>query len=202
MFGRPYGTRDSTVTLIQPYLGFKFDVGPGLKVVGLLSQRWRDGKVDLPGCLYERNVGVAHEDYGRLTVGAMTTRAWSVPTSRTLQAQSDFGGASGSTAAWGASGAGYGLLSQAVRYTSRPVEMLDGDLLLEATYDIGNSGWKRNKPRFLELCAHYNGRPDGRPDGAARRTAALAPGARALRRPDPSPRTTRRSAVRARAWRC
>lgn len=148
VYGKPFGTRESTVTLIQPYLGFKQDVGLGWQVFGLLSQRWRDGKVDLDGWLYERNVGVAHEDWGRLTVGAMTTRGWSV-------ADYPYGSNVGLSDVWGASGAGYGLLSRAVRYMSRPLDVFEGDLRLEATYDFGKSGWKRNKPRFLEVYAQY-----------------------------------------------
>jgi hypothetical protein len=160
-FGKPFGTRSSDVTLFQPYLGYKQRVGGGFEVFGLLSQRWRDGKVDLPGWLYERNVGVAHEDWGRLTVGAMTTRGWSVPDyPYSFKAiGSDFwGGGVGASTAWSDSGAAYGLLSRAVRYMSRPVEMLGGDVLLEATYDFGKSGWKKNKPEFLELYAKYIGR--------------------------------------------
>jgi len=160
-FGKPFGTRESTVTLFQPYLGFKQDVGRGWQAFGLLSQRWRDGKVDLEGWLYEQNVGVAHEDWGRLTVGAMTTRGWSVPDyPYSFKAiSSDFWGAGGGTTpAWSDAGAGYGLLSRAVRYMSRPIEVLDGDVLLEATYDIGKQGWKQNKPQFIELYAKYIGR--------------------------------------------
>ena len=160
-FGKPFGTRDSHVTLFQPYLGFKQNIGKGWQAFGLLSQRWRDGKVDLDGWLYERNVGLAHEDWGRLTLGAMTTRGWSVPDfPYSFKAiSSDFwGGGGGSTPAWSDSGAAYGLLSRAVRYMSRPVEMFGGDVLFEATYDIGKSGWKHNKPQFLELYAKYIGR--------------------------------------------
>jgi hypothetical protein len=158
VFGKPFGTRNSDVTLFQPYLGYKQKVGGGFEVFGLLSQRWRDGKVDLDGWLYERNVGVAHEDWGRLTVGAMTTRGWSVPDfPYSFKAiSSDFWGGGGAfTTAFSDSGAGYGLLSRAVRYMTRPVELFSGDVLLEATYDMGKSGWKKNKPQFLELYAKY-----------------------------------------------
>jgi hypothetical protein len=161
VFGVPYGTRNSDVTLFQPYLGFKQKVGGGWEAFGLLSQRWRDGKVDLEGWLFERNIGVAHEDYGRLTIGAMSTRGWSVPDfPYSFKAiSSDFwGGGGGSSTAWSDAGAGYGLLSRAVRYMSRPVEMFGGDILFEATYDIGKSGWKRNKPEFIELYAKYIGK--------------------------------------------
>ncbi len=162
VFGKPYGTRETHVTLFQPYLGVKQKIGGGFEVFGLLSQRWRDGKVDLDGWLYERNVGIAHEDWGRLTIGAMTTRGWSAADypSSFKAISSDFwgGGGGGSSTAWSDSGAAYGLLSRAVRYMTRPVEMLGGDVLFEATYDIGKSGWKKNKPQFLELYAKYIGK--------------------------------------------
>jgi hypothetical protein len=162
VFGKPYGTRETHVTLFQPYLGYKQKIGGGFEVFALLSQRWRDGKVDLDGWLYERNVGIAHEDWGRLTIGAMTTRGWSAADypSSFKAISSDFwgGGGGGSSTAWSDSGAAYGLLSRAVRYMTRPVEMLGGDVLFEATYDIGKSGWKKNKPQFLELYAKYIGK--------------------------------------------
>jgi len=91
----------------------------------------------------------------------MTTRGWSIPDyPYSFKAMgSDFwGGGTGSSTAWSDAGAGYGLLSRAVRYMSRPVEFLGGDWLLEATYDMGKSGWKQNKPEFIELYAKYIGR--------------------------------------------
>lgn len=147
-FGKEYGTATTHVTLFQPYLGFKQNIGLGWQAFGLLSQRWRDGDVDLQGWLYERNLGVTHEDWGRFTAGAMTTRGWSV-------ADYPYGSNIGLSDVWGASGAGYGLLSRALRYMTRPLDVLEGDLRLEATYDFGKSGWERNKPRFLELYAQY-----------------------------------------------
>jgi predicted porin len=148
IYGQRYGTEGSTLTLVQPYLGYKQDIGRGFTLHGLLSQRWRDGMVDLPGWLFERNVGISHEDYGRLTIGAMPTRSWAV-------ADFPYGTNVGVSDAWGSSGAGYGLLSRAVRYMTRRLDVLEGDLVLEATYDMGKSGWTRNKPAFLELYAQY-----------------------------------------------
>lgn len=160
-FGKPFTSTSSSVTLFQPYLGFKQRIDGGYELHGLLSQRWRDGKVDLDGWLYERNVGIAHEDMGRLTIGAMTTRGWSAadyPYSFKAIGSDFWGGGVGASTVWSDSGAGYGLLSRAVRYMSRPVEMFGGDVLFEGTYDIGKSGWKRNKPRFMEFYAKYIGR--------------------------------------------
>ena len=147
--GAQYKTRENRVTLIQPYFGAKYNLGKGFAVSGLLSQRWRDGQVDIPGYLYDRNVALSHEDYGRLAYGSMTTRAWSV-------ADYPYGTDIGVADVWASSGAGYGLLKNALRYTSRILDVAEGDLVLEATYDGGDKRFTRNKPRFWELMAQYH----------------------------------------------
>ncbi len=146
--GRPYETTTNTVTLFQPYLGAQFDLGGGFKLYGLLSQRWRDGKVDVPDYLYEANIAVSHEDYGSLRLGSMTTRSWSL-------ADFPYGSDIGLAFEWADSGAGYGLLKYAARYTTRPFDMAGGDLVLEATYSPGNTAFKINKPQFWEIWAQY-----------------------------------------------
>lgn len=146
--GVGYGAATTHVWQFQPYLGVKFDLPRGFKLSGLLSQRWRDGEVDFENVLYEKNIAISHEDYGRLAIGAMPTRAWSI-------ADYPFGSDIGVGDAWSSSGAGYGLLTRAIRYTSRLFDVAEGDLVVEATYDIGESGWKKNEPRFWELWFQY-----------------------------------------------
>ncbi len=146
--GTAWGAGTTTLTLIQPYLGFKYDLPGGFKFSALLSQRWRDGEEDFDGYWYEKNVALSHEDYGAVRIGAMTTRGWSM-------ADYPFGTDIGLSDPWASSGAGYGLLTRAVRYTSRVFDVANGDLVVEGTYDIGESGWDRNKPRFLEVWIHY-----------------------------------------------
>ncbi len=146
--GKRFGTEDTHVVLAQPWLGVKFDLGKGFKLSGLVSQRWRDGKVDIPGFWYDRNIALSHEDYGRVAVGAMTSRAWSL-------ADYPYGNDIGVSDVWASSGAGYGLLGHAVRVTSRVLDVMEGDLVLELTYDQGNRHFKVHKPRFLELYAQY-----------------------------------------------
>jgi hypothetical protein len=146
--GKEYGAGTTHVTLFQPYLGVKFDLPQGFKLSGMLSQRWRDGKADFEGFLYEKNVALSHEYYGKVTVGAMQTRTW-------MFADYPYGGNLGLSDPWGSSGAGYGLVTRAVRYTSRPLDVAEGDLVLEATYDMGQKGWEKNKPRLWELWAQY-----------------------------------------------
>jgi predicted porin len=147
--GQHYGAGSSNVTLFEPWLGAKFDLGKGFKLSGLLSQRWRDGKEDIPGFWYEKNVALSHEDWGSLRVGAMTTRAWSL-------ADYPYGTNIGVADVWASSGAGYGLMTKAARYTSRILDVAEGDLVLEATYDQGNTGFKIHKPRFFELYAQFH----------------------------------------------
>lgn len=141
-------TRENKVTLLQPYLGVKFDLPGGYKVGGLVSKRWRDGKEDIPGFWWDKNVYASHEDWGRVAVGAMLSRAWSL-------ADYPFGSDIGVSSPWASSGAGYGLLGHAVRVTTRPLDVSWGDLVLEATYDRGAAGWKKNEPRFVELYAQF-----------------------------------------------
>ena len=75
--GSSVETRSDVVTLVQPYLGAKFDLPAGFKLGGLLSKRWRDGKEDIPGFWWDKSVNISHEDYGRLAVGAMLSRSCS-----------------------------------------------------------------------------------------------------------------------------
>jgi hypothetical protein len=147
--GVSYGNHDSTLTLFQPYLGTQnFDLGEGFKVKGLLSQRWRGGQVDIPGVLYEKNAILTHEDYGMLQVGAFPTRSWS-------WADYPYGTILGLADPWASSGAGYGLLTNAVRYGTPLMDVFEGDLYLEFTYDSGSSNWRANKPALYEAVARY-----------------------------------------------
>jgi hypothetical protein len=147
--GVPYGTANGNLTLFQPYIGTKeFNLGGGFKIKGLLSQRWRDGKQDIQGVLYERNATVLHEDYGLVQLGAFPTRGWST-------ADFPYGTNLGIADAWASSGAGYGLLTNAVRYGSPLLDVGGGDLYLEATHDGGHADAKVRKPAFYELYAKY-----------------------------------------------
>jgi hypothetical protein len=146
--GAEIGNEGDWLTLIQPYLGVKFDLPRGWIIQGLLSQRWRDGKVDLEGIYYERNIAVTHPEYGSVRVGAFPSRAWAFAD---FPFGSDFSG--GDT--WASSGAGYGLNTEAIRYTAPILDVYDGDLVLELTYDQGDTSFNRNKPRFYEFWARY-----------------------------------------------
>lgn len=160
--GQPIQTVATLNYQVQPFLGAKLDLGKGFKLSGLLSKRWRDGivdgshvyddrlgsKEDIPGFWYDKNISLSHEEYGRLTIGHMLTRSW-------READYPFGSNVGLSEVWASSGAGYGMLTNAIRYQSRVLDFAEGDLILEATYDRGNTNFTKNKPSFLELHAKY-----------------------------------------------
>lgn len=159
--GRTFGDATTTNWQVQPYLKAQVDLGGGFKLSGLLSQRWRQGSVngsdpeiryggtvDVPDYWYEKNLALRHEDYGQLIVGSMVSRAYA-------ESNYPYGGNVGLSDAWGATGAGYGMLANAIRVGTRNFDVADGDLYLEATYDQGNTNFTRLKPSFLELYAQY-----------------------------------------------
>ncbi|RFO98250.1 hypothetical protein DIC66_05955 [Rhodoferax lacus] len=160
--GKHYETVTTTNWQIQPYLGAKYNLGNGFELSGLLSQRWRQGTingafvetryggtVDVPDFWYEKNIAIRHEDYGSVRIGSMTTRGWSV-------ADFPYGGNLGVSDSWGSSGAGYGMLTNAIRLGSRQLDVAEGDLFLELTYDQGNDHFKRLSPQFYELYAQFH----------------------------------------------
>ena len=151
VFGKKYGGLTTDSVQIQPTLGVKFDLPQGFTVSGAYSQRWRDGKADLPGVVYERSVTLKHEYYGTVQAGNFLSRGWNRP---------DFPYASdvGQTA-FSDSGAAYGILTKALRYTSRELFIADGNVVLEFTYDQGDTNFKRNKPQLFEFWALWGGGP-------------------------------------------
>ncbi len=151
VFGRQYGSLDTDSVQFQPTLGVQFDLPEGFKLSAAYSQRWRDGKADLPGAVYERSATLKHEYYGTVQIGNFLARGWNRP---------DFPYASdvGQTA-FSDAGAAYGILTHALRYTSRELFVAEGNLVLEATYDQGDTRFKRNKPQLIEFWALWASGP-------------------------------------------
>ena len=146
--GHPLRRSTTSFYQIQPYLGAKYALGKGFKVEASFSQRWRDGDTDVKGFVFEKNVAISHEDYGSVRVGHMTTRTWSFTD---YPYSSEFGLSN----AFANTGAGYGLLTRALRVTTRTLDIAGGDVLFEVTYDQGDTSFKRNDPFFIEGWAHY-----------------------------------------------
>ncbi len=134
--GGPYCTPGPTSTTageplhlgaISGKLAHEFD--SAWKIDGLVTWRVRDGAADIYGHdLIDRSLDLSHPVYGQMRVGTMTSRAWSRSDDLTYPL--------GITSAWSESGAGYGVLPQALRYTSRQFELPNGSkLVLELTGD-------------------------------------------------------------------
>lgn len=146
--GKEYKPKTTIFSLFQPYLELRpIYLGKGFQVSALLSQRWRDGMVDLPGIWYEKNVRLQQEYYGAVTLGAYPTRGWSV-------ADYPYGSNVGLADAWGSSGSGYGLLANALRYSAPVQDLFRGEFRWEATYDSGDRRYDSNKS-FWEFYAQY-----------------------------------------------
>jgi hypothetical protein len=151
VFGKKFGELTTHSVQIQPTLGMKFDLPQGFKLSGAFSQRYRDGKPDLPGVVYERSLTLTHEYYGTLQLGNFLSRGWN---------RADFPYASDvGLTAFSDSGAAYGILTKALRYTSREFYVADGNLVLEATYDMGDRDFKRNRPELFEVWALWGRGP-------------------------------------------
>ena len=146
--GRSLSAKDTVFNQVQVWLSAKHEFAGGYKLKGTLSQNWRDGVADTRGFWREKNVEVSHEDYGTLAVGHMLSRTW-------LFGDYPYASNLGLSSAWASTGAGYRNLTQALRYTSRTLDVANGDVVLEATYDRGNTAFTIHKPRFLEIWAHY-----------------------------------------------
>jgi hypothetical protein len=80
-----------------------------------------------------------------LQIGNFPSRGWNRPD---YPYASDLG-----QTAFSDAGAAYGILTKAVRYTSRELFVADGNLVLEGTYDMGDTGFKRNQPQLFEAWA-------------------------------------------------
>lgn len=147
VYGKKYGTELTHSWQFQPTLAAKFDLPRGYKLTGELSQRFRDGDLDLPGTRYNRSLTLKHEDHGALQVGTFVSRGWN-------RADYPYASDLGQTA-FSDSGAAYGINTHAIRYTTRELDVLEGTLVLELTYDRGDRSFKRNKPSFYEAWALY-----------------------------------------------
>lgn len=150
--GRKLSTDVTGFSQFQLWLSAKQDLGDGFRLTGTLSQNFRDGKIDTPGFVRERNIALSHEDFGTITVGETVSRTWQF-------GDFPFGSNLGLSTAWAGTGAAYRNLTRAFRYTSRVYDVAEADMVFEVTYDRGSDDFKFNQPRFYELWTHYGKGP-------------------------------------------
>ncbi len=130
------------------------------KISGHQRYRLRNGQADIVGqTIVEQNLAVSHPVYGELRAGSMLTRSWSRSDS--------FSYPVGLSSAWSETGAGYGFVRKALRYTGPMLELEGGKkLLLEVTYATDNTRLARNaslvsydettpRPKQLEIFVQY-----------------------------------------------
>jgi len=117
------------------------------KIDGKISTRTRDSKPDIYGnTVVEKNFALSHPVYGEVRFGTQLSRSWSRSDSFTYPL--------GMSSAWAETGAGYGLLKEALRYTSAPIEILGSKLVLEGTYATNSINFAHNADAVL-----YNEEP-------------------------------------------
>jgi len=146
--GKRFEPKISPFSLIQPYLELRpIYLGKGFQFSGLLSQRWRDGAIDIPGVWYEKNLTLRQEYYGGITIGAFPARGWSV-------ADYPYGSNIGLADAWGSSGSGYGLLANAIRYSAPVQDYFSGEFRWEISHDYGDARYE-TPSSFWEFYGQY-----------------------------------------------
>ena len=130
------------------------------KISTRYSYRMRDGNADIPGYgVLDRSIAASHPVYGEARLGAFATRSWSRSDS--------FSYPLGLSSQWSETGAGYGAVKNAIRYTSQTFELDGGKLVLEGTFAKAKVNRAVNssqqyydetppKPSLAELFAQYS----------------------------------------------
>jgi hypothetical protein len=119
-------TTTANLGLAMLTLGLSHEFDNAVKIQARGTSRVRNGGPDIFGhYMIDMYVGVSHPTYGSLDIGKMSTRSWTRSDS--------FAYPVGLSSAWAESGAGYGLVPEAIRYATREFEMSLGKIRFEAT---------------------------------------------------------------------
>jgi hypothetical protein len=110
------------------------------KIDARLAYRWRNGQADIVGQqIIEQNLGVSYPKLGELRGGTMLTRSWSRSDS--------FSYPLGMSSPWSETGAGYGMVRKALRYSTPILEFEGGrKLTIEGTYASDDPVFAQNAP--------------------------------------------------------
>jgi len=147
------------LNLIAISAGLSHEFDSAWKIDGKITTRDRNGSADIYGnTVVEKNIAASHPVYGELRWGTQLSRSWSRSDSFTYPL--------GMSKEWSETGAGYGLLKDALRYTSAPLEIMGSKLVLEGTYATNNINFAKNaytvlyneqppRPKLGELFAQY-----------------------------------------------
>jgi len=138
--------------------GAKHEFDNAVAIEGRLTTRQRNYHADIVGeQLEEAFAGISYPTWGALKYGTMTSRSWSRADAFTF----DVG-----LAPWAESGAGYGVLRHAARYTSPEFEPSFGKFSVEATLSTPQRGFQLNsaspvyaeppKPKLFETFVQFS----------------------------------------------
>lgn len=139
-------------------IGLKHEFDNAVKIEGRAAGRVRNGGADIFGhYLIDGYVGISHPKAGSLQIGKMTNRSWS---------RSDaFAYPVGLSSPWAESGAGYGLVPEAIRYGTREFEISSGKIRFELTVGRADKRPPLNRnssvvpppsPRLYELFVQFS----------------------------------------------
>ena len=126
------GNKWENLGLVQLSLGLSHEFDNAIRIEGVVTSRMRNWEADIyDNWVTDLYADIAHPKYGTLYVGKMTSRSWTRSDS--------FAYPLGLSSPWAESGAGYGILPEAVRYSTRLFETPIGKLKIEGSYGQADS---------------------------------------------------------------
>jgi len=129
--------------LAQLTLGLSHEFDNAVKIEAKTSARMRNTDADIfDNWMTDLYAGVSHPTYGSFQAGKMTARAWT--------RSDDFAYPLGLSSPWAESGAGYGILPEAVRYATREFEIPFGKIRFEASYAEADTRKPLNPSSLVE----------------------------------------------------
>ncbi len=124
--GGPSGQTTANLGLVQLTAGGKYEFDNAIALEAKATGRERNNGPDIYGhYLIDAHAGISAPRWGALQVGTLTARVWARPDS--------FAYPLGLSSPWAETGAGYGVLPKAIRYSSRMFEIPQGKILFEFT---------------------------------------------------------------------
>lgn len=156
--GGPSGHTTANLGLVQLTAGAHYEFDNAILIEAKATGRERNNGPDIFGhYLIDGHLGIKHPRWGSFQIGTLTARVWSRPDS--------FAYPLGLSSPWAESGAGYGVLPEAVRYSSRMFELPVGKISFEVTASTVQKAYPLNatatvipppRPYLYEFFTQYS----------------------------------------------
>lgn len=156
--GGPSYHTSANLGLAMLTVGYGHEFDNAVKVEGRVTGRMRNNAADIyDNWVIDAYAGLVHPRAGSLHVGKMASRSWTRSDS--------FAYPVGLSSPWAESGAGYGVLPQALRYATREFETPAGKLRFEATLaraerrrpiNAGTTITRAPSPELYELFVQFS----------------------------------------------